>query len=222
MKCEGFGCEEIVENGIKIVGCDTIYAVNREHFAQNWINIHKSEELLNVLKEYQLPNKPVDIILTGGEPLLYANDAIFVEFLEALHQRGHRICFETNGSLGVDFLKYPIYKECVFALSIKLENSAEALKKRVNAEIISSITSHAKESFFKFSIGRESLNESLEQELENILSIAPNVEVFCMPLGGSKKEIEKNSDPLVEFCKLKGYNFSDRLHIRIWDKEKGI
>jgi organic radical activating enzyme len=43
-----------------------------------------------------------------------------------------------------------------------------------------------------------------------------------MPLGGDKQEVEKNTEPLIEFCKTKGYNFSDRLHIRIWDKEKGI
>jgi organic radical activating enzyme len=43
-----------------------------------------------------------------------------------------------------------------------------------------------------------------------------------MPLGGSKAEVEKNSEALVEFCKSKGYNFSDRLHMRIWDKEKGV
>jgi len=222
MKCEGFGCEEIVANGVKILGCDTIYAVNREHYSDKWKSIQASYELLNILKEYNLPKKPVDIVLTGGEPLLYANETIFVEFLEVLHRRGHRICFETNGSLAVDFIKYPIYKECIFALSVKLQNSAEAFKKRVNAEIIASIFLHAKESFFKFTIGKESLNQALEKELEEILSIVPEMEVFCMPLGGSKKELEENSEPLVEFCKVKGYNFSDRLHIRIWDKEKGI
>jgi organic radical activating enzyme len=222
MKCEGFGCEERAEDGTKLVGCDTIYAVNREHYSHKWKAIDKSDELLEILKEYELPKKPVDIVLTGGEPLLYANDAIFIEFLEALHVRGHRICFETNGSLGVNFDAYPIYKECVFALSVKLENSGESFKKRANPEILHSLCSNSKEAFFKFSIGRDSLEKALEDELDKIIEISPDTEVFCMPLGGSKKEIEENSDPLVEFCKLKGYNFSDRLHIRIWDKEKGI
>ena len=221
MKCEGFGCEEIAENGAKLLGCDTIFAVNREHFAHNWHNVSEAQQLLDILKLYKLPYA-VDIVLTGGEPLIYAQDSAFVEFLEKLHERGHRICFETNGSLDIDFEKFPIYKECEFALSVKLQNSGETEKKRINKEALNSITRNAKNAFFKFSIGRESLGTELENEIESIISIAPNIEVYCMPLGGSKEEVEKNSEPLVEFCKTKGYNFSDRLHIRIWNKEKGV
>ncbi|MEO1938056.1 MAG: 7-carboxy-7-deazaguanine synthase QueE, partial [Sulfurimonas sp.] len=105
MKCEGFGCSEIAPDGVKVVGCDTVYAVNKEHFSRNWAPIENHHELLAVLELYELPGA-VDIVLTGGEPLIYANDAIFVAFLEALVERGHRITFETNGSLSVDFEKY--------------------------------------------------------------------------------------------------------------------
>jgi 7-carboxy-7-deazaguanine synthase len=221
MKCEGFACVEKAEDGSEVLGCDTVYAVNKEHFSHNWQSIVKTSQLLDILKEYELPKKPVDIILTGGEPLLYANDAILVAFLEEVVQRGHRVCFETNGSLNVDFESFPIYKECVFALSVKLENSGEALKKRVNAKILENLTENAKEAFFKFSISHGSCE--VEQEIEDIVSLVrEDIEVFCMPLGATKKEIEKNSEPLVEFCKRKGYNFSDRLHIRIWNKEKGV
>jgi organic radical activating enzyme len=221
MKCEGFGCEEVAEDGTKLLGCDTIFAVNREHFAKNWQKITLTQELISIINSYKLPYS-VDIVLTGGEPLIYANEELFVEFLEALHKRGHRICFETNGSLNVDFLKFPIYRECEFALSVKLKNSGEAEKKRINEEVLKSLTSKAKNCFFKFSIGKDSLGNELENELQNIIDIAPNTEVYCMPLGGSKEEVEENSEPLVEFCKTKGYNFSDRLHIRIWNKEKGV
>jgi len=221
MKCEGFGCIEKAEDGTQILGCDTIYAVNRENFSHNWQGIDSAQALLDIVKEYDLP-KAVDIVLTGGEPLIYASDEIFIAFVEGLINAGHRVCFETNASLGVDFIQYPVYKECIFALSVKLKNSGEALKKRINAEVIESLCKNSKEAFFKFSIGRESINVELEKELESILSIAPETEVFCMPLGGNKKEIEDNSEALVEFCKAKGYNFSDRLHMRIWDKEKGV
>ena len=221
MKCEGFGCEEVAEDGSVLLGCDTIYAVNKEYFSQSWTPINRADELLGVLDLYELPFA-VDIVLTGGEPLIYANDEVFIEFLETLHKKLHRIHFETNGSLGVNFEKYPIYKECNFALSVKLENSGEVLKKRVNSKIIHSLTTHSKEAFFKFSIGRDSINSSLEKEIEDIISISPTTEVYCMPLGGNKREIEENSEPLVEFCKRTGYNFSDRLHMRIWDKEKGV
>ena len=221
MRCEGFGCSEIAPDGFKVLGCDTVYAVNKEHFLKSWIPIKKADELLSILKLYELPYA-VDIVLTGGEPLIYANDDIFVEFLEKLHSMGHRITFETNGSLEVDFKRYPIYKECIFALSVKLSNSNEPYKKRINPKVINSIATNSKDAFFKFSIDKESINLSLEDEIEEILSHSPKTKVYCMPLGGDKTEVEKNTLPLIEFCKSKGYNFSDRLHIRVWDINKGV
>jgi len=221
MKCEGFACREKAQDGVSVLGCDTVYAVNKEHFSHSWILINKVEELLNVLELYELPNA-VDIVLTGGEPLIYANDKIFVSFLEELVKRGHQITFETNGSLGVDFDKYPIYKECIFALSVKLSNSLEPLSKRVRGDIIYSITSNAKDAFFKFSIDTESITLGLEDEINEIIIHSPKTKVYCMPVGGTKEEVELNSEPLIEFCKAKGYNFSDRLHIRVWDSNKGV
>jgi len=221
MKCEGFGCEELTEDGLKVLGCDTVYAVNREHFSKNWIQISKVDEILLVINQYELPPQ-VDIVLTGGEPLIYANEPLFIEFLEALHARGHRITFETNGSLHVDFDKYPIYAECIFALSVKLSNSDEPLNKRVRGDVIYSIATNAKEAFFKFSIDAESINLGLEEEIQSITVHSSNTKIYCMPLGGSKEEVEANTEPLIEFCKAKGYNFSDRLHIRIWDQNKGV
>lgn len=221
MKCEGFGCVEKAPNGDEVLGCDTVYAVNKEHFSQNWVAVEHSQELLNVLDLYELPNA-VDIVLTGGEPLIYASDSIFVNFLETLVKNGHRITFETNGSLNIDFEKYGVYKECYFALSVKLSNSNEPLSKRIKGDVIYNIASNAKDAFFKFSIDAESINLGLEEELSEILIHSPKTKVYCMPLGGNREEVEANTEPLIEFCKTKGYNFSDRLHIRIWDINKGV
>jgi len=221
MKCEGFGCKETAEDGTQVLGCDTVYAVNKEHFSHNWVPINKTEELLSVLDLYELP-KAVDIVLTGGEPLIYANDAVFINFLEVLIENGHSITFETNGSLNVDFVKHSVYKKCFFALSVKLSNSNEPLSKRLRGDVIYNIASNAKDAFFKFSIDSESITLGLEEELNEILLHSPKTKVYCMPVGGSREEVEKNTEPLIEFCKAKGYNFSDRLHIRIWDVNKGV
>ena len=221
MKCEGFGCSETAADGVKVIGCDTVYAVNKEHFANTWIPIKSHQELFNVLELYELP-EAVDIVLTGGEPLIYASDEVFVKFLEGLVAAGHRITFETNGSLDVDFEKFPVYKKCIFALSVKLSNSNEPLNKRLRGDVIYNIASNAKDAFFKFSIDKESINIALEDEIESVTMHSPQTKVYCMPVAGNKKELEENTEPLIEFCKAKGYNFSDRLHIRIWDANKGV
>jgi len=103
-----------------------------------------------------------------------------------------------------------------------LSNSNEHFHKRVRGDIIYNIASNAKGAFFKFSIEAESIDLGLEEEIESIIAHSLKTKVYCMPLGGSKEEVERNTEPLIEFCKSKGYNFSDRLHIRIWDQNKGV
>jgi organic radical activating enzyme len=221
MRCEGFGCVQTSQNGVDILGCDTVYAVNREHFASKWIPITKPEQLLHVMELYELPDG-VDVVLTGGEPLLSYDDPIFVAFITELIENNHRITFETNATINIDFERYPIYKKCVYALSVKLSNSGESLSKRIRPDAIFSYAQNAKEAFFKFSIDEASIDLGLDDEIDEIISYAPRLQVYCMPLGGSKKEIEKNCKPLIEFCKIKGYTYSDRLHIRIWDQNHGV
>jgi organic radical activating enzyme len=219
MKCEGFGCREVLDDGTQILGCDTIYAVDKEHFSKNWIPIKKADELLSVLDLYDF-SQSVDIVITGGEPLIYANEEMFVEFIQRLSK--HNITFETNSTIAPDFETYPVYKKCIFALSVKLSNSGESQKKRIKPEVISSIAINAKEAFFKFSVDADSIDAALDAEIDEISSYAPKLKVYCMPVAYDKEELEKNSLPLIEYCKTKGYNFSDRLHMRIWDKEKGV
>jgi len=220
LTCKGFNCSEIAPDGTKIIGCDTAYAVDRS-FVSTWIPLNDTQELINIVKYYDLPFA-VDIVFTGGEPLLYANDTIFIEFLEYLHVNDHRITFETNATIKPNFVKFPIYSKCIYALSVKLRNSLEPFSKRVKPEAIASIAQNAKEAFFKFSIDKNSIDASLDEEIEEITQNAPYLEVYCMPVGGNKKDVETNTLMLIEYCKEKGYTYSDRLHIRIWDENKGV
>ena len=67
----------------------------------------------------KLHQKPT-IVITGGEPLLHHKEALFYEFVCELLARGYEVHFETNGTILVDFEKFPAYKSCVFAISPKL------------------------------------------------------------------------------------------------------
>jgi len=102
MKCEGFGCSEIAQDGTKVLGCDTVYAVNKEHFSHNWIPVIKAQELLGILELYELPNA-VDVVLTGGEPLIYANDSVFSRIFRKTYCAWASITL--NDVLDVDFEK---------------------------------------------------------------------------------------------------------------------
>ncbi len=221
MRCEGFGCAQTSDKGVTVLGCDTVYAVNKEHFSHAWNSITSVDQLISIVDHYEI-DYAMDIVFTGGEPLLNMSDLVFVEFLDYLVEQGHKITFETNGSLDIDYEQFPVYKEVILALSVKLSNSAESYNKRVRPEIIYNLARYAKEAFFKFSINEELISLGLDEEIEEICSHAPNIQVYCMPVGGSKTEVEQNALPLIEYCKIKGYTYSDRLHIRIWDQISGV
>ncbi len=221
MSCRGFGCVEKTADGDEIVGCDTVYAVDKKHFGSSWQSIKTADEFIEIFNSYNLPDD-TDVVMTGGEPLLYCNDEILVSFLEFLISRHHRVTFETNATVDIDFEKYPVYKSCIYALSVKLSNSAEEYSKRVKADVFNKIINSADDTFFKFTVDEKSLHLSLDKEIQEILSKADKTEVTCMPQGASKEEVEANTHGVIQYCKSKGYRYSDRLHIRIWDKNKGV
>jgi len=207
--CAGFG----VKLG-GLVGCDSIKAVNQEHFGDTW---EKVDNLIPTINEYikDLEFKP-DIVFTGGEPLLHYRNPILLEALS--HFQEHRITFETNATIEIDFEKYPNYKNITFAMSVKLENSGEAKLKRINHQAINAIVKNTKESFFKFVLSKKDVET---KEIEAITKPYQSTKIYCMPMGSTAKELAENDKAVANFCIKKGYNYVDRMHIRLWDNEEG-
>lgn len=165
----------------------------------------------------KLHQKPI-IVITGGEPMLHHKEALFYEFVCELLARGHAVHFETNGTIFVDFEKFPVYKSCVFAISPKLSNSAEPRERRLNFAALRNLKQNAKDSFYKFVISPEF---DAQPEISEILAACES-EVYCMPRGADRRELESGAQFCVDFCLKNGYNYSDRLHIRIWGEKDGV
>lgn len=165
----------------------------------------------------KLHQKPI-VVITGGEPLLHHKEALFYEFVCELLARGYEVHFETNGTILVDFEKFPAYKSCVFAVSPKLSNSAEPRERRLNFAALRNLKQNAKDSFYKFVISPEF---DAQPEISEILAACES-EVYCMPCGTDRRELESGAQFCVDFCLKNGYNYSDRLHIRIWGEKDGV
>ena len=197
LKCPGFGER----------GCDSFYAVDRK-YEDEWKKM-SIEDIINEVRKYEKYNP--HLVITGGEPMLYYKKLYhLVEYFK------NEITIETNATINIDFEKYPKYKDVVFAMSVKLSNSGEEYKKRVKKEIIKSYALNAKKSFFKFVIDRD-----LKEEIKDIIKDV-DLPIYCMPLGAGKEELEKNAPFVFEFCLKNGYNYSDRIHIRLFGKKKGV
>jgi len=145
LKCEGFGCSEKHPMGMWLSDAiPSMRSIAKGSAIYGW----RSKSFKSYL-DYERLSSPshVDVVLTGGEPLIYANEPIFVEFIEYLIGQGHRVTFETNATIAPDFKKYPFYKEAVYALSVKLSNSGEPLERRYKSEAIASIIANTKKVF---------------------------------------------------------------------------
>ena len=221
LNCPGFNTKYSV-NGKEKFGCDTYFAVDKA-FANNWKLVDNAKEFIKHLeKEFEKIGYTPHIVITGGEPLLYYKDSIFYEIIEYLVSKSVKITFETNATILIDFQKYPAYKEIIFALSIKLSNSNEPKDKRINIEAIKAIAKNAKEYFLKFTLSKELIKTTAFSEIKEIQSIVPNALVYCMPVGECRRSIWGNDEAVFEFCKKHNFIYSDRLHIRVYDKTQGV
>ncbi|CAA6810889.1 MAG: Queuosine Biosynthesis QueE Radical SAM [uncultured Sulfurovum sp.] len=221
LNCPGFGAQYEVDGEVRL-GCDTYFAVDG-HFSSSWEKVTSSDDLTTHLKnEFDKIGYVPDMVITGGEPLMYAKDEVFYAVVKCMVEHGVNITFETNGTVDIDFEKYPAYKACTYALSLKLENSGEPEQKRINKQALKSIERYAKEAFLKFTIDEVLVNTTAIEEIEAIREILPKMDVYCMPVGESRDSIWKNDKAVFEFCMKHNFCYSDRLHIRVFDTTQGV
>jgi organic radical activating enzyme len=221
LSCPGFGATYEVAGEVRY-GCDTYFAVDSS-FAKTWIKINESQELIAELhSEFEKIGYKPDVVITGGEPLMYHSDKTFYEVVTWLVKEGVQITFETNGTVEVDFDLYPAYKACIFALSLKLANSGEPASKRIVPQALKNLQAYSKETFLKFTIDKALVETTAIDEINEIREILPDLEVFCMPVGESRDTIWQNDQAIFEFCMKHNFRYSDRLHIRVFDTTQGV
>ena len=216
-KCEGFAVEYETPSGIKKCSCDSYYAVDMA-FKDQWQTMSSQ----NVIKEVEkrLPNYKIDIVITGGEPLLYWNDEEFQKLLKYYVLNDYHVTIETNASLNIDF-SHEYQKRILFSMSVKLSNSLEPLKKRVNKETLKKIITNTNESYLKFVVDKDSINKA-KNEIKEISKIVPTCEIYLMPMGDTAKDINEHSKEVIDMAIECGYKYCDRLHIRVWDNKRGV
>ena len=210
--CEGFGVE-IIRDGKTLVGCDSIHAVNREHYRSSWKVYESGSDLISDIAASVPNHRPFDIVLTGGEPTLFYANPVLLEVLEHFISQGCGVTVETNATVVINFDHYPLYRTCTFAMAVKLSNSLESEERRAMIQ-------NGTDSFFKFVLDAGHIVE-LAREIEAITKEYDAL-IYCMPLGESTEVIAQNDKAVFELCTRKGYCYSDRAHIRVWGKKGGV
>lgn len=228
LTCSGFGCKVVspLDNKTVITGCDSIHAVNAKHFKHTWSYYDNFMELVkDIESNFGKPTRygeKIDIVITGGEPLLHHKDDVMIKTIEYFISRGHKVWFETNGTIDIDFEKYPIYKDVNFSMSVKMSNSGEQEHKRWRPEIVNNYLKNTKNSYFKFVLNKEQIKEDVKEIFQFLEQIPTFGIVYCMPQGETTKEMEINSKSVYEFSLKNGFRYSDRIHIRIYNDLRAV
>jgi len=218
MQCPGFEVEYETPSGIKKCSCDSFYASDIA-FRDEWKKYNTSDDLILEVSKF-LPKYKVDIVLTGGEPLLYWKDKEFQKFMKYYIDNEFKVTIETNASINIELLEN-WHQKIIFSMSVKLSNSGESLLKRVNINTLNNIIKVSKDSYLKFVVDKKFICNA-EKEIDEIIQQISPCEVYLMPLGDTSEIIDNNSLSVIELALEKGYKYSDRLHIRVWNNKRGV
>ncbi|MEO0265424.1 MAG: 7-carboxy-7-deazaguanine synthase QueE [candidate division WOR-3 bacterium] len=190
--------------------CDTKYASFTE-FASEW----KSLELTDILREIEgIRGSAWNLVITGGEPLLQKQPlAKLIGTLESLF---HTVEIETNGTILPEGI--PLLTSLSFNVSIKLSNSGVDEDARINGDVIN-FYAEFERAYFKFVIGDEFDIQELLRIVENNY-ISPH-RVYLMPMARDLEELDRIAYKVCELAIRFGFNYSDRLHIRLFGGQRG-
>ena len=160
-----------------------------------------------------------EIVITGGEPFIWPTD--LTDLCDQLKSHGCHITIETNGTIWHDV------KHDLTSLSPKTKNSNPVGttweyrhdKLRLNYSSLAKFMEESPDYQFKFVIEDEQDLPEIEEILTDLC--VPRDKVWLMPQGITKEEVLNRQESIVNLCINTGYNYSDRLHTRLWSDAMG-
>lgn len=161
------------------------------------------------------------VVLTGGEPLLFAP---IVPLTQALHARGLHITIETAGTL-----YQPVTCDLI-SISPKLANSiprereggrfaAKHEELRYQPELLRRLMREF-DYQLKFVVSAPEDLAEIHRMLDE--TQAARDRVILMPEGTTPERIRERAVWLAEICKQEGFRYSPRLHVDLWGDRRGV
>lgn len=168
------------------------------------------------------------VVLSGGEPLLYTGRATnpnrpdyLAELTETLYNAGFSSHVETAGVLTPTARLIRAVDH--FTVSPKLQSSGNSLSMRYKPEVLDrfvEINERDATVAFKYVVcNSEDLDEVDVQVRAHEI---PAHQVWLMPQGTTRNELLNAHEWLAKEAIDRGYCFSTRLHVLIWDDKRGV
>lgn len=193
--------------------CDTPYSWDGAHY-----NLRDEIRRRPIADLILAAHRPL-VILTGGEPLLHAHTPGLGELLEALHDHGHTIHVETNGTLPPSRALDPVD---LFVVSPKLPHANADVGRRTKAiqpDVLARYAALAERAIIKVVVRDRG-------DCELALALATSVgfhadQVWVMPEGTSPRTLLARWPAIATWAAVTGVNACTRLHVLAWGDTKG-
>lgn len=180
----------------------------------------KAKEFTSIINAAQMERLKdgAHLVITGGEPLLHQSSIVdYLDYIRRVYKCVPIIEVETNGTIipTDELLTLVDY----WNVSPKLQSSgAGSYDNRVNDVALAKILRYGKDKIFKFVI---SAKEDI-WEVWDDYELIPKKNIMFMPAGDTQELLNITRPMVVEACKEFNVQYSERLHIVIWNKKTGV
>jgi len=202
-----------------------------------WDSYHTSWEptqawmdMDDVLAEIRNHAQANHVVLTGGEPMMHDRS---VALLERLDEAGYHTTVETNGT---------IYREApidLASISPKLASSTPTPERdpkgdgaweerheerRIDIEALSRMV-ETYDFQLKFVVTDSTDMPEIDDLVERIDDATSTTvratDVLLMPEGATRERLEETRETVAELAMERGYQFTPRLHVTLWNDAPG-
>ena len=185
---------------LKCKWCDTKYAWDKNAGEEYTI-----KKIIEQVTNYHCDH----IVVTGGEPMTNPELPLL---LAELKKAGLHITIETAG------FEYLQKLPCdLMSISPKLTNSGQ--KSHLDIEALTKLINEY-EYQLKFVIDTPDDLAEVKQLIKQIGNVEKR-KIMLMPQAATREELLKKSKMVAEICKENNYVFCQRLHITLWNGQKG-
>lgn len=167
----------------------------------------------------------IHLVITGGEPLLGWQRA-WPKLIEECAGNGLvNVTFETNGTQDLDpkfaeWLKHQSDVDITFSISPKLSCSGEAWAEAIQPIVVASYNELGT-AYLKFVVSNQQDVEEVDRAVEQYRKEGFEGQVYLMPVGGIDSLYHFNTRQVAQLSMDKGYKYSPRLQVDIWNNAWG-
>jgi 7-carboxy-7-deazaguanine synthase len=201
-----------------------------DSYHTSWEPTHAWMGLDDIVDDVTSHEQASHVVLTGGEPMIHEES---VSLLERLSDEGYHTTVETNGTI---FRDAPID---LASISPKLASSTPTPERdpkgdgdweqrheeqRIDIDALARLV-EAYDFQLKFVVtDRSDLSEidSLVDRIDDAANATVRAtDVLLMPEGATRDRLEQTRETVAELAMERGYRFTPRLHVTLWNDAPG-